>query len=117
EAIPFTEHLVTAETLGTEFLADLDVYVCPECRAVQTQHDVVVDEYYREYRYAASLSPLVRRFMRKLAAAVRGRFGLRPGDGVIEIGSADGHQLSCFQELGFRVLGFEPSDDLARISR
>jgi SAM-dependent methyltransferase len=117
EGIPFTEDFLTAERLGTEFLADLDIYFCAGCRTVQTLHDVVVTEYYKEYRYSASLSPFVRSFMRKLAAAARDRFGLGPGDRVIEVGSADGHQLSCFQDLGFRVLGFEPSDDLARASR
>jgi hypothetical protein len=117
EGIPFTEDFLSAETLGTEFLADLDIYFCPECHTVQTLHDVVVTDYYKEYRYAASLSPFVRNFMRKLAAAARDRFGLGPGDRVIEVGSADGHQLSCFRELGLAVLGFEPSNDLAEASR
>jgi SAM-dependent methyltransferase len=117
EDMPFTDGFVSAATAGSEFLAPLDVYWCPACRTAQTLHDVEVSEYYREYRYTVSTSSLARTFMRRLAEETFRRFGFGPGDSVIEIGSGDGHQLKCFQDVGAQVLGFEPSDDLTRASR
>ncbi len=116
-AMPLTDEFVTADQRGTEFLADIDVHFCAGCGVAQTLQDVDVAEYYRSYRYSASSSGLVRRFMQRLAEESVGRFGLRPGDRVIDIGSGDGYQLSCFGRLGARVLGFEPSAELAKASR
>lgn len=117
ERMPFTDEFVRAERFGSEFLGDLGVYWCEDCRTSQTQHDVEVSEYYRDYRYTVSSSPFAQRFMRRLAEESFRRFGLRAGDRVLEIGSGDGYQLGCFRDLGARVLGFEPSADLTRAAR
>ncbi len=115
--MPLTDDFVTAARRGQEFRADLDIYFCPACGAAQTLHDVDVGDYYRDYRYTVSASPLARRFMQRLAEETFRRFQLRPGARVLEIGSGDGHQLACFRDCGARVLGFEPSRDLVAASR
>jgi SAM-dependent methyltransferase len=117
ERMPFTDELVKKDRLGSEFLADIGVYWCEACHSAQTQHDVEVGEYYRDYQYTVSSSPFARRFMRRLAEESFRRFGFGKGDRVIEIGSGDGFQLGCFRELGARVLGFEPSAELTRAAR
>lgn len=113
-AMPFTDEFVSEARRGQEFRADIPVFWCAECHSAQTRHDVEVTEYYRDYRYTVSSSPFARRFMQRLAEALFQRYGLRPGDRVIEVGSGDGHQLACFRNLGARVLGFEPSAELTR---
>jgi hypothetical protein len=55
--------------------------------------------------------------MKRVAEESFRRFELRPGDRVIEVGSGDGFQLKCFQDLGASVLGFEPSDVLTESAR
>jgi SAM-dependent methyltransferase len=115
--MPFTDGFVSAKTLGTEFLAPIDVYWCANCKTTQTLHDVEVSDYYREYRYTVSDSAFARNFMEKLANTVFTRYGLQRGSAVIEIGSGDGKQLSYFQSLGARVMGFEPAVDLTGLSR
>jgi 2-polyprenyl-3-methyl-5-hydroxy-6-metoxy-1,4-benzoquinol methylase len=117
EDMPFTDDFVSPQTKGTEFLAPLDIYWCPECKTSQTLHDVEVTQYYREYRYTASSSPFAQRFMRNLAEQTFRRFSLQSGARVIEVGSGDGYQLSCFRQLGSQVLGFEPSADLMKMSQ
>lgn len=115
--MPLTDDFVTADQRGQEFAANLDVCFCAVCGSAQTQHDVEVGEYYRDYGYTVSGSPLAQRFMHELAAQTFERLALRPGDAVLEIGSGDGGQLACFKERGARVLGFEPSAELCRRSR
>lgn len=111
-AMPFTDEFVSQARVGSEFTADIAVFWCENCHSAQTQHDVEVSEYYRDYRYTVSSSAFARRFMTRLAEELFQRFHLSPGDRVLEIGSGDGHQLACFQKLGAEVLGFEPSADL-----
>jgi hypothetical protein len=117
EDMPFTDALVPTSDAGSEFMAPIDLSWCRSCSMVQTQTDVSVDEYYRDYRYTVSSSGFALTFMDALAAATMRRFGLRPGDTVLEIGSGDGAQLAAFAALGARVLGYEPASDLCRSSR
>lgn len=116
ENAPFTDDFVTQETAGREFLHDVDVFWCEGCHTAQTQHDVDVSGYYRDYGYTVSGSQFAVRFMAELARATCDRFGFTAGDKVIEVGSGDGAQLVEFQKLGLEVLGVEPSDPLCEAS-
>jgi hypothetical protein len=64
---PLSDGFVEPELAGSDFLADLDLYRCVECSTVQTQHDVDVRDYYRDYLYTVSSSRFARRFMQRLA--------------------------------------------------
>jgi hypothetical protein len=107
----------TEDKLGTEFLHPLRVYVGEHCYLVQTQHDVDVSGYYKDYHYSVASSPFAQQFMRGLARALFEGHGLKSGDSVVEIGSGDGFQPRCFKDSGARVFGFEPSESLAETSR
>ena len=112
--MPLTDDFIPKERFGREFRHDIEVFLCPDCLTVQTQHDVDMGEYYEDYQYAVGTSGTANRFMRLLAANLieryqTGRATLR----VLEIGSGDGVQLLAFKELGCEVMGFEPSLTLA----
>lgn len=113
---PLVDDYLTAGELGIEFLYPLRVYICEDCHLVQTQHDVDVCGYYRDYHYSVASSPFAQRFMRGLAQTLFERYGLESGDSVAEVGSSDGFQLQCFKDLGARVFGFEPSASLSATS-
>lgn len=115
--VPLTDELLTQDQLGTEFVHPLAVCRCDCCGVVQTVHDIDMTGYYRDYHYAVSSSDMVRDYMMKLADSTVTTFGLGHGDTVLEVGSGDGYQLSCFQQLGLRVIGFEPSTRLVKTSK
>ncbi len=110
--LPFADGFVAPGEEGSEFTAPLAVYWCADCATAQTAHDLDVGEYYDGYHYTVSASPLVQNFMRRLAEEAAGRYGLRAGDRALDIGASDGWQLRCFQDLGLKGLGFEPSRTL-----
>lgn len=114
--MPFTDDLLAPGQEGQEFLHPIRVFYCPRCHVSQTQHDVDVRNYYRQYQYTVAASEFAREFMRRLAARTWGAYGLSAGDSVIEVGSGDGVQLECFRDLGARVFGFEPSAPLCQES-
>jgi SAM-dependent methyltransferase len=116
--VPFTDDFVRPADAGSEFTAPLRVSVCRECWTAQTQHDVDVRDYYRDYNYSVATSGFAQRFMARLAEETLERFGPAEASArVIEVGSGDGAQLVHFQRLGAEVLGFEPSADLCAESR
>lgn len=115
--MPFTDDFVRASALGTEFLEDIDIFVCEDCMMVQTRHDVDVADYYEDYQYSVGASGVASHFMGLLASRLRKRFFLdNTQRRVLEIGSGDGQQLLAFKELGWDVLGCEPSSALCRVA-
>jgi SAM-dependent methyltransferase len=116
-SIPLVDNFLTLDQLGKEFVFPLSIYVCQQCYLVQTQHEIDVAEYYRDYHYSAAHSPFAQNFMHRLAEAILKEYSLNPGESVLEIGSSDGYQLACFRDLGMRVFGFEPSEFLVNTSR
>jgi len=112
-AMPLPLGHVPPEKKDEAFLADLELFFCPDCLAVQTLVDHDLDDYYAAYSYAVSDSALMRDYTETFARASWDRFAWRAGDRVIEVGSGDGGQLLAFQKRGARVLGVEPSTGLA----
>lgn len=95
----------------------LDVYFCNTCSLVQLL-DVVEEEelFHGEYAYFSSASkPLVEHF-RGYADDIKQRYSLNDQDLVVDIGSNDGILLQFFTET-CRVLGIEPSANVATIAR
>ena len=114
--VPLVDDYLPIDKLGSEFLYPLRIYVCEDCHLVQTQHDVDITGYYRDYHYSVASSPFAQQFMRNLAEALFKCYNLKLGDSVVEVGSSDGFQLQCFKDLGAKVFGFEPSASLAASS-
>ena len=114
ESLPFFDEVVTQESMGSEFSYPMEVFFCTSCASVQTQHDVNLESYYHSYQYVASHSPFIQKYMGLLADQCEQRFGLRPGDKVIEVGAADGYMLSLLNERGAKTLGFEAAENLTQ---
>jgi len=115
--MPLTDDFLPCDRLGSEFLHDINVFVCDDCHTAQTLHDVDMGDYYEDYQYAVGASPTASRFMRILSQNLLSKFlPNKSGLKVIEVGSGDGGQLLAFQELGCNVLGYEPSSTLSRIA-
>jgi hypothetical protein len=111
------DQVIRSESIDDVFSSDLAVFVCLDCKVVQTLQDVDFSSYYSSYEYAASQSAFVRNYLRSLVQECSSRGWFKSGDLVVEVGAADGYLLSLFQELGARVLGFEPAVNLTRVAR
>jgi ubiquinone/menaquinone biosynthesis C-methylase UbiE len=115
--MPFTDDFVRPDKFGLEFRADINVFVCEECMTVQTQHDVDVADYYKDYQYSVGDSTLAKDFMRTMAQKLKKTFYPHTdGKKVLEVGSSDGEQLLAFKETGCQVIGYEPSSLLCEMS-
>jgi len=115
--MPFTDDFISPEALGSEFRADINVFICTSCLSAQTQHDVDVGDYYEDYQYSVGGSSTASRFMRILAENTVARFPASSASRkVLEVGSGDGEQLVAFKNTGCRVLGYEPSSVLCKVA-
>ena len=98
------------------FLFPIKLFVCENCGAVQTQHNISFADYYNEYSYTIRDLKFADNFAQILAKTICERCDIRPGSRVLEIGSGDGAQLSHFKALGMIVQGFEPSAVLSKVA-
>lgn len=113
---PPVDNFTTAAGASAEKRYPLDVYFCNGCSLVQLLDVVAEDElFHGEYAYFSSASaPLVEHF-RSYADDLKREY-LESGDLVVDIGSNDGALLQFFTD-GYRVLGVEPSGNVAEVAR
>jgi SAM-dependent methyltransferase len=113
---PPVDNFTDREHLHAEARYPLDVYFCQSCNLVQLLDVVSPEElFHQEYAYFSSASvPLVKHF-ESYARDLKNNF-LRPGDLVVDIGSNDGVLLQFLTDE-YRVLGVEPSDNVAAVAR
>ena len=95
----------------------LHLRVCSECGLGQVEDVVTPERIFRDYRYLSSMSTT---FLQHASDFVekRVREGMfAPKDWVLEIASNDGYLLKNFLPFGITVIGIEPAENIAKISR
>ena len=84
---------------------------CPSCSLVQLDYIIPTEHSFGgQYTYLTGSSKSLVEYYSQLALKLVGKFQLRSGDVVIDIGSNDGTFLKAFQQLGMDVLGIEGSE-------
>ena len=112
---PGNRVLLEAELEEVSPAYPLEVYFCRSCAHVQLGH--VVDPrilYQRRYTYVSGTSPVFVAHLKDYVKSISERFELPSGSLVADIGSNDGTCLRFFRENGFRVLGVDPAQEIAR---
>jgi len=114
-ATPLANAFVRREALSeTQPTYPLDVYLCKGCAHVQLLDVVDPAVLYKDYVYVSGTSPVFVRHFEDYARYIVDRFGPPANSLVVEIGSNDGTLLRCFKNRGFRVLGIDPAEGIAR---
>lgn len=95
----------------------LHAFVCRECFLVQLPNMEAREHIFNdEYAYFSSYSQSVLDHARDYVALMVDRFGFGPAHQVIEVASNDGYLLQYFKEKGVKVLGVEPSGNVAAVA-
>lgn len=88
----------------------LDLRYCPDCGHLQLQAAPDPDSVFSEYRYKSGVSGSFQKHFSAYVNDVNSQHK-NPGS-ILEIGSNDGYLLSKFKDLGWHVIGVEPSEYL-----
>jgi len=92
----------------------LNLYLCATCGHAQLLDVIDPAVLYRDYIYVTTSSMGLSDHFRGYASHVVEKLKPGPGVLVVDIGSNDGTLLRHFQALGFRGLGVEPAQEIAR---
>lgn len=114
---PLCETFVEASQLNhPETFYPLHAVICEQCLLVQLDEYVTPDEIYTEYAYFSSYSDSWLEHAKNYTEMVSERFGIGPGQKVMEIASNDGYLLRNFVAAGVPVLGIEPAANVAAVA-
>lgn len=113
---PLSDNFLSSPGGKDEILLPFQAHWCEECKTAQNLTDLDWSSYYAGYLYNSSTSQFMRNFAHAIVAAARQRLSLQGSANVVEIGSADGEQLKTFQDSGCKVVGYEPSEGLAKLA-
>lgn len=112
---PLANGLVSARELEKEVdFFPLDLFLCKNCGHLQLVDIVDPGLLFDQYLYVSGTSPVFVNHFKKSAENAVKRFQVKPGSLVVDIGSNDGTLLQCFKDLGMRVLGVDPAQNLAK---
>jgi dTDP-4-dehydrorhamnose reductase/SAM-dependent methyltransferase len=106
-------YITGADLASPEFVEELALQMCPVCGLSQLTRVVHPDLMFKNYLYVSSTTSTFRDHCEEMAATTSRVAGATAGDLVMDIASNDGCLLSKFQDIGMRVVGVDPAENLA----
>ena len=115
---PWCNHFLAPEEIGQEPFYPLRVVHCQDCGTAQLDYTVPKETMFGDHTYLSGMTRSLSDHFRDIAREVdAGELADRSEKSVLDIGSNDGTQLRHFRDLGYDVLGVDPSVTAARIAR
>lgn len=94
----------------------LKLCLCTKCGMVQLNEVVPAKLMFRNYLYIPSASKTRIEHFSELASTLKGQLKLTENDLAVDIGSNDGSLLEVYVNLGIKILGVDPSINLAKVA-
>jgi len=114
--LPIANELLLTEGSEIEKFP-LHLRVCSDCGLGQVADVVTPERIFRDYRYLSSISTTFLQHASDFVTQVVQKGIFKEGDWVLEIASNDGYLLKNFLPFGIAVVGIEPAENVAEISR
>ncbi len=116
---PVSNHFRTASEAATQgqTFYPLTAMVCEACWLVQLTDVTTPPHFDENYAYFSSYSSSWLDHAKRYAAQMQTKLDLGPQSLVVELASNDGYLLQYFKKAGVRVLGIEPSANVAAYAK
>jgi methylation protein EvaC len=116
--MPMANRFLLPDELADEYFYTLAVAHCSVCQLVQLVERVAPERmFHDQYAYFSSTSQHMARHFAGFADELLGMLGAGPRPFVVELGSNDGIMLEHLRSGGARVLGVEPSANVAAVAQ
>lgn len=117
--IPLVDRFLTrSELYKKEMFYPLKVCICITCGLAQLSYVVPARVMYNSnYAYESSITKHRTKIYFKMANDICRKFKLKPDSLIVDVGSNVGLLLKGFKQQRMRVLGIEPSSNVARIAK
>ncbi len=110
---PLANNLLSEKELDKEELFPLELMYCNQCHLCQLSYIVPPEKMFKHYLYLTSTTETFRKHFKEMAESLTKELILAQNSLVIDIGSNDGLLLRNFKDIGMRVIGIEPAENIA----
>ncbi len=112
--MPHAGDFLKKEQVGREKYYPLKVWFCKKCALVQILDIIPPSTLFKDYRYLSSVS--LKEHFANYAKEMKSKY-LSKNAFIVEIGSNDGVLLLPLKQMGFSVLGVDPSKNVGGVAR
>ena len=117
-APPSNSYLGGDQMSSAEKYYPLKLYVCDQCRLVQTEDNASAEDlFHDDYAYFSSVSKMWLDHAARYEKMIVDRLGLSSQSFVVEVASNDGYLLRNFVADGIPCLGIEPTTGTAEVAK
>ncbi|OGH41325.1 MAG: hypothetical protein A3H79_03270 [Candidatus Levybacteria bacterium RIFCSPLOWO2_02_FULL_36_8b] len=114
---PLANSFIKKENLSKKEKAfPLNLCLCQQCGMVQLSDVVPAKLMFKNYLYIPSASKTRIQHFNELATTLKNKLNLNEHDLAVDIGSNDGSLLEVFAQLEVKILGIDPSVNLAKVA-
>jgi len=114
---PWGNHFLLREEIGKEPFYPLQVVYCTNCTAAQLDFTIPKEIMFSDHTYLSGVTNSLSNHFKHVANEVDTIFfNNKKNKSVLDIGSNDGTQLKHYKDIGYEVLGVEPSETIATIA-
>ena len=99
-----------------EIKIPLTLVFCPKCSLVQIKETVDPKVMFKNYLYFSSVSQAILENAKDAFEEATWRKPLNQHSLVVEIASNDGYLLKNYKNAGFKVLGIDPAENIAKVA-
>ena len=111
---PVAEKYLTKNQLDRkELICPLDLYMCKSCGHVQLLDIIDPKFLYSDYTYSSGNSSGLVQHFKEYADKIIDKYKPKKNSLVIDVGSNDGTLLRFFKKYGLKVLGVDPTKEIA----
>lgn len=110
---PLANNLVKSKD-EKEFKCDLALTLCPKCNLTQLSHIAPADLMFKHYLYVSSTTQTFRDHFAAYANDLSNKCNKKENKVSVDIGSNDGLLVKCFFNEGFKAIGVDPAENLAK---
>lgn len=114
--MPLVNSFLTKNELKKEKKYELTVAFCTQCFLVQLNKTIPPQELFRDYIYFSSTSKTIVDHSKKTAEYLVKKLHLTSNSLVLEVASNDGVLLQFFKNLGIKILGVDPAENIAKVA-
>lgn len=113
---PWCNDFLSKDKLGTEKFYPLVLVLCNKCKVSQLNYTVKKEIMFSDHTYLSGVTKSLSHHFEGIRNEIIKKFNIKEKKKILDLGSNDGTFLKHFKNIGWEILGVEPSKTTCQIA-
>ncbi len=113
---PWCNDFLKKEKLGKEKFYPLVLVLCNKCKVSQLNYTVKKEIMFSDHTYLSGVTKSLSAHFKNIRDELINKFKIKEKKKILDLGSNDGTFLRHFKDIGWDILGIEPSKTICQIA-